>query len=103
MSKDRHCEERSDEAIHASACGAMDCFASLAMTRPHGEERGNAARLEPRGPECLELPGLGELDLNAQLDLRQHGIEAGIAGGGFEIGGGIAQPVHGGGIKIAGE
>ena len=28
----RHCEERSDEAIHASACGAMDCFASLAMT-----------------------------------------------------------------------
>jgi hypothetical protein len=28
----RHCEERSDEAIHISACGAMDCFASLAMT-----------------------------------------------------------------------
>src|SRR5215813_231190 len=23
----RHCEERSDEAIHVSACGAMDCFA----------------------------------------------------------------------------
>src|ERR1700749_2345237 len=28
----RHCEERSDEAIHRSACGGMDCFASLAMT-----------------------------------------------------------------------
>ena len=39
----RHCEKRSDEAIHVSACGAMDCFrlrslsyggqvASLAMT-----------------------------------------------------------------------
>src|SRR5258708_3049581 len=28
----RHCEERSDEAIHASASGEMDCFASLAMT-----------------------------------------------------------------------
>src|SRR5581483_2336193 len=28
----RHCEERSDEAIHGSASGAMDCFASLAMT-----------------------------------------------------------------------
>ena len=28
----RHCEERSDEAIHLSACGAMDCLASLAMT-----------------------------------------------------------------------
>ena len=35
----RHCEERSDEAIHsffsdcAAFSGAMDCFASLAMTR----------------------------------------------------------------------
>jgi hypothetical protein len=28
----RHCEEQSDEAIHSSFCGAMDCFASLAMT-----------------------------------------------------------------------
>src|SRR5882757_2440639 len=28
----RHCEERSDEAIHLSAGGAMDCFAALAMT-----------------------------------------------------------------------
>jgi len=27
-----HCEERSDEAIHSSASGEMDCFASLAMT-----------------------------------------------------------------------
>jgi hypothetical protein len=27
----RHCEERSDEAIHLSLL-AMDCFASLAMT-----------------------------------------------------------------------
>ena len=24
----RHCEERSEEAIHASACCAMDCFAN---------------------------------------------------------------------------
>src|SRR5437867_12456513 len=38
----RHClrqtrsvcaRERSDEAIHASTCGAMDCFAALAMTK----------------------------------------------------------------------
>jgi hypothetical protein len=39
----RHCEERSDEAIHFAACGGMDCFrlrllsyggqvATLAMT-----------------------------------------------------------------------
>jgi hypothetical protein len=29
----RHCEERSDEAIHASACGAMDCFAEPVIGR----------------------------------------------------------------------
>jgi hypothetical protein len=28
----RHCEEQSDEAIQLLLCGAMDCFASLAMT-----------------------------------------------------------------------
>jgi hypothetical protein len=28
----RHCEEQRDEAIQLSACRAMDCFASLAMT-----------------------------------------------------------------------
>jgi hypothetical protein len=28
----RHCEERSDEAINLSTYGAMDCFAALAMT-----------------------------------------------------------------------
>ena len=28
----RHCEERSDEAIHRAASGQVDCFASLAMT-----------------------------------------------------------------------
>ena len=31
----RHCEERSDEAIHSAASGQMDCFASLAMTWMH--------------------------------------------------------------------
>ena len=29
----RHCEERSDEAIHLCLAGAMDCFASLAKTK----------------------------------------------------------------------
>src|ERR1700744_5636239 len=33
----RHCEERSDEAIHSAASGEMDCFASLAMTREPGD------------------------------------------------------------------
>jgi hypothetical protein len=39
----RHCEERSDEAIQLAACGAMDCFAALAMTG-----RGRALALTPR-------------------------------------------------------
>src|SRR5690348_16013721 len=30
----RHCEERSDEAIHGAASGGLGCFASLAMTMP---------------------------------------------------------------------
>jgi mannose-1-phosphate guanylyltransferase len=34
----RHCEERSDEAIHASASREMDCFASLAMTKERVEK-----------------------------------------------------------------
>jgi hypothetical protein len=35
----RHCEKQNDEAIHFSACGTMDCFASLAMTEPCVERR----------------------------------------------------------------
>ena len=38
LSSCRHCEERSDEAIHLSACDAMDCFASLAMTAFAGRQ-----------------------------------------------------------------
>ena len=50
----RHCEERSDEAIQASACCDMYCFASLAMTR--------VVRRIPEGPEetplrMIDLPG----------------------------------------------
>jgi len=37
------------------------------------------------------LPGLGQFDFDPQLDFGQHRVEAGIAGGGFEVGGGIAQ------------
>src|SRR5690242_9720030 len=51
----------------------------------------------------LELPGLGELDLDPKLDLGQHRVETGITGGGFQVGGGVAQPQHGGLIEIAGE
>ena len=35
----RHCEERSDEAIHGAARGRLDCFASLAMTVESGPLR----------------------------------------------------------------
>ncbi len=51
----------------------------------------------------LELSGLGKFDFNTKLDLGRRGIEAGIAGGGFQIGGGIAQPAHRGNIEVAGE
>src|SRR5437016_409878 len=53
--------------------------------------------------EGLELPGLGELNFYPQFDLRQHRVEAGVAGGGFEIGRGVAQPADGGGVEIAGQ
>ena len=36
---------------------------------------------------CLELPGFGQFDLDPELDLRQHRVQAGVAGGGFEVGG----------------
>ena len=62
-------------------------------------------RADPRkhGLWTLKLPGLGEFDFDPEFDLGQHGIEARIAGGGFQVGGGIAQPVHGGGVEIARE
>src|ERR1700752_1002053 len=54
----RHCEERSDGAIHASACGAMDCLASLAMTPVCSlkfESNRLAARLQRRGPDRCDV------------------------------------------------
>src|SRR5690606_40383443 len=47
-SSPRHCEERSDEAIHLSAWGAMDCFASLAMTINYSRSPPAALRSEER-------------------------------------------------------
>src|SRR6266851_2219008 len=54
-----------------------------------------------RWPWGSKLPGFGQFYLNAQLDLGQHRVEAGVAGGGFEVGGGVAQPAHRKGIEIA--
>ncbi len=55
------------------------------------------------GQKTLKLAGLGQFDLDPQLDFREHRVQPGIAGGGFQVGGGIAQPADGGGIEIAGE
>src|SRR5258705_668656 len=47
----RHCEERSDEAIHIALRGAMDCFAALAMTAervPRFRRRATAAAVVRR-------------------------------------------------------
>src|SRR4029453_10948737 len=51
----------------------------------------------------VEPSGLCQLDFNPQLNLGQYRIEAGIAGGGFQVSRGIAQPVHRRSIEIAGE
>ena len=61
----RHCEERSDEAIHtSSARGNMDCFASLAMT--WGSESEN----DDRSMTAPDLPA----ELRAALDARLQGL-----------------------------
>ena len=48
----RHGEERSDEAIHVSACGAMDGVAALAMTagRTHPRHSGTRRLALARNP-----------------------------------------------------
>jgi hypothetical protein len=65
---------------------------SPATNRAEGDEKRPVQQLflQKRVAEGLALlglgldpPGLGELDLDPQLDLGQHGIEPGIAGGGF--------------------
>ncbi len=43
----RHCEERSDEAIHLSPSRGMDCFASLAMTEARPAPPPSTARPAP--------------------------------------------------------
>src|SRR6267378_819158 len=55
----RHCEERSDEAIH-SFCSGMDCFAALAMTERRGLLRG-ARRARIRATRCLAMTGRAAL------------------------------------------
>ena len=51
----------------------------------------------------LELPGFGELDFDPQFDLGQDCVQAGIAGGGFQVRGSIPEPQHGGLVEIAGQ
>ena len=67
------------------------------------QRRYDTQQKDRSGRKTLRLPGLGELDLDAQLDLGQHGIETGIAGGRFQVCRGIAQPDHGRGVEIAGQ
>jgi len=55
-SQERHCEERSDEAIHAAEDG-VDCFASLAMTE---HVMGSARRDAPAAPSLRHVTAIGE-------------------------------------------
>jgi hypothetical protein len=42
------------------------------------------------GAAASGLPGLGQFDFDPQFDLGQHPVEAGVTGGGFEIGRSVA-------------
>ncbi|NLS75387.1 hypothetical protein E3H11_42610 [Bradyrhizobium brasilense] len=48
----RHCEERQRRSNPFSACGAMDCFASLAMTKLSLLEPARILRANP----CISSP-----------------------------------------------
>src|SRR5258707_8693637 len=76
----------------------------LCTTAVSGEEPVRKAKpLGPRAAWASKLPGFGQFYFNAQLDFGQDRVEAGVAGGGFEVGGGVAQPAHRGGVEIAGQ
>src|SRR5205085_3702067 len=62
----RHCEEQRDEAIHFSVCGAMDCFALLAMTASVNRLASAFASLKnPLPPTVKQIPkGLKETSWN---------------------------------------
>ena len=60
------------------------------------------ARPTPRDLPASELTGLGQLDLDPQLDLGQYRIQAGVARGRLEVGSGVTQPADRGSIETAG-
>jgi len=64
----RHCEERSDEAIHSSFCGLMDCFASLAMT--NSGKRSDRTTASP--DRSTDLPDGQITDLAVQPLLQKY-------------------------------
>src|SRR5271156_1478725 len=49
----------------------------------------------------LMLPGFGEFDLDAQLDLGKHGIQTRVARRGLQVDRSLPQPAHRRGIEIA--
>src|SRR5581483_10486678 len=83
----------------ATKTGTYRGFGQEPVRNPGRTGPGPAA-LRGRG---LEPAGLGEFDLDPKLDFREHRVETWIAGGRFQIGGGIAQPADGGRVEIAGQ
>src|SRR5215470_16693792 len=69
----RHCEERSDEAIHRAASGQVDCFASLAMTtlRWHAMQRAELV--------AVGIAQIGDVQLYAAAFADAGRILAGLA------------------------
>ena len=82
----RHCEERSDEAIH-SFRGRMDCFASLAMTVGLPALPQPRQHLQPAITVGGQQPHLGLIILH-----RLHGVVADAAVGAAGVEAGFCQP-----------
>src|SRR5260221_257218 len=69
LADDRHCEERSDEAILRS----LNCFASLEMTHREGTLRNSAiARAGEREERTLEIRRAGLGDQRGRWRVAQH-------------------------------
>ena len=69
-------------------------YIAACCDRQYRPRTGNGAALdfppEPSAKPGSELAGLGQLDLNPQLDLGQDRIETGVARRGFEVRGSVA-------------
>ena len=63
-----------DEAIHLSACGDVDCFASLAMTTPIVPAARNARVLQEQHPRKTEGAGKAGATIAPAVSCKEHEV-----------------------------